>query len=71
MWIGTHALAATTAYLRVHAGKHFWTDVMVGAAVGSGLGLLIPWLHERNEGGSLALQPFVIPGGAGICLQIY
>lgn len=49
VWLGTHALAASTAYLRVHAGKHFWTDVMVGAAVGSAIGFLVPYLHTPGD----------------------
>lgn len=49
VWIGTHLLAAGTAFMRVEAGKHFWSDVMVGAAVGSGIGLLVPYLHHRLQ----------------------
>lgn len=47
VWIVSEALAATTASLRVVAGKHFITDVLVGAAVGSAVGVLIPYLHRR------------------------
>jgi membrane-associated phospholipid phosphatase len=39
------ALAAATANLRVRAGKHFWSDVMVGAVVGAGMGIGIPLAH--------------------------
>lgn len=39
------ALATTTAGLRVRAGKHFPSDVFLGAAVGTGLGVAIPRLH--------------------------
>jgi membrane-associated phospholipid phosphatase len=39
------AMAAATADLRTRAGKHFYSDVLVGAAVGSGLGVLVPYLH--------------------------
>lgn len=37
--------AALVAYLRIAARKHFLTDVLVGAAVGTTLGLLVPLLH--------------------------
>jgi membrane-associated phospholipid phosphatase len=30
---------------RILAGKHFPSDVLVGAAAGTASGLLIPWLH--------------------------
>lgn len=33
---------------RVLSGGHFPSDVLVGAAVGAGFGLLVPWLHERR-----------------------
>lgn len=46
VWIASHGLAASTAYLRARAGKHFWTDVLTGAAAGSAIGFLVPWLHE-------------------------
>jgi hypothetical protein len=39
------ALASTTSDLGTRAGKHFYSDVLVGAAVGSALGGLIPYLH--------------------------
>jgi membrane-associated phospholipid phosphatase len=31
----------------VAAGKHFPSDVVVGALVGTGVGLLVPWLHQE------------------------
>lgn len=69
VWLGSHALAASTAYLRVHAGKHFWTDVMVGAAVGSAIGFLVPYLHTPDDdtGGSgrFMAMPMYHDGGFG------
>ncbi len=38
--LGPYALAGATACLRVRAGKHFWTDVLTGAAAGSAVALL-------------------------------
>jgi len=46
VWLGTCAMASATGILRVKAGKHFWSDVMVGAVAGSAFGLLIPFLHK-------------------------
>ena len=48
VWLGTHLLAAATGVLRVGAGKHFWTDVLTGAVVGSAVGLIVPWLHRKG-----------------------
>lgn len=48
VWIGAAAVPALMGYLRVRAGKHFPTDVIVGYAVGAGIGLLVPYLHRKN-----------------------
>jgi len=42
--------AATTGYLRMAADKHWLTDVLVGAATGTAIGLAVPWLHRRSDG---------------------
>ena len=47
VWLFFEGLAATTAVLRVEGGKHFWTDVITGAVVGSAIGLLVPYLHRK------------------------
>ncbi len=57
VWGGCLAYATTVSYLRVAAGKHFPTDVVVGALVGSAIGYLIPELHKLNSSQSLNLQP--------------
>lgn len=38
--------AALVGTLRVVAGKHFPTDVLAGAALGSGMGWLVPTIHH-------------------------
>jgi len=87
VWVLSESMAATIAYLRVHAGLHFYTDVLAGAVVGSALGLLIPYLHRRvmpaalarrGRGSAQAAQglrfsvaPTVLSGGAGLVLSVY
>jgi hypothetical protein len=44
-WAGGFAAAAATSNLRVRAGKHFYSDVTIGAAVGVAIGYLVPALH--------------------------
>ena len=43
--VGLHALAASTGLMRVLAGKHHLTDVIVGAAVGSAIGGAVALAH--------------------------
>ena len=45
---GAAALGSTVGLLRVLAGKHFVSDVLVGAVAGTVIGLGLPWLHLRS-----------------------
>jgi len=49
IWGTSLSLASTVAYLRVKAGKHFPSDVITGALIGSSIGWLIPHLHEKEN----------------------
>ncbi len=46
---GSFALAATVSILRMTSGKHFMTDVVAGAAIGSLIGWFIPFLHRNRD----------------------
>lgn len=80
VWLISEAMAVTTAYLRVHAGKHFYTDVIMGAVVGSAIGLLIPFLHRRVvpesvasrlAGLHLSVVPMISTDGGGLLVSAY
>ena len=43
-----YAGAVGVAALRVAAGKHFPTDVLAGAALGSGIGWVVPTIHPTH-----------------------
>jgi membrane-associated phospholipid phosphatase len=45
VWGFELALAGATANLRTRAGKHFYTDVIVGALLGAAVGFAVPRLH--------------------------
>jgi hypothetical protein len=45
VWSFELVLAGATADLRLRAGKHFYSDVIVGAILGAGIGFLVPYLH--------------------------
>jgi membrane-associated phospholipid phosphatase len=54
--------ASSVAVLRVTAGDHFPSDVVVGALAGSAVGVAIPWLHQRR------LPVTLVAGPAGAAL---
>ena len=60
--------AGTIGTLRVLSGKHFPSDVLTGAVVGSGIGLLVPLLHARDA--STQLTFLTGPGGATLQLSM-
>ena len=62
-----YSLATLESVLRVAAGKHYVTDVVVGALVGTGVSFGILEMHkDRNENFSV----WVGPGVAGVTLRI-
>lgn len=51
IWAGSLGAASTVAGLRIAAGKHFLSDVLVGAAAGSFFGWAFPRMHLRPGAG--------------------
>ena len=50
IWIGTLGLATATGYFRIAADKHYFTDVLTGAIVGSLIGnLCFDWLDKKYK----------------------
>ena len=44
------ALATAVSGLRVEAGQHFPTDVIVGSAIGAACGVAVPLMHQHTAG---------------------
>jgi membrane-associated phospholipid phosphatase len=63
-WVLTGVVGTSVAVERLLAGRHFPSDVLVGAAAGTLVGLAVPWLHARARlgPGNVELEP--LPGGA-------
>lgn len=57
VWGGSLALASVVGYSRIAAGKHYRTDVLVGAAVGSAIGYFIPKLHRIKKETGFSVYP--------------
>jgi membrane-associated phospholipid phosphatase len=48
-WVVTAVLGSSVAVERVADGRHFPTDVMAGAVMGTAVGIVVPWLHSRSK----------------------
>lgn len=49
VWGASLSTATATGMLRYYAGKHFPTDIIAGAAVGSLIGYLVPVFHKNKD----------------------
>lgn len=67
VWLASLGAAASVGVLRVASGEHFWSDVIVGGLVGTGVGIVVPALHRRR-GRALAVSLGPGPGGTGLAL---
>jgi membrane-associated phospholipid phosphatase len=69
VWAGGMTLAAGVAYLRVAGDKHYLTDVLTGAAIGTVAGIALPrLLHGRDDApeGERTAQVTVVPVPLGV-----
>jgi membrane-associated phospholipid phosphatase len=48
-WAGGFAAAAATSNLRVRAGRHFYSDVILGGIIGTAIGYAVPALHAQGK----------------------
>jgi hypothetical protein len=56
-WVITGVVGLSEAYMRSAAGKHFYTDDIVGMVVGTTVGTVVPMLHKRQRSYSVTLVP--------------
>jgi len=61
-------MASITGGLRMASGNHFFTDVLVGAVLGTAVGFAVPYMHTKNfyskfEKKSKSGQASVTPAG--------
>lgn len=58
-WLAVTGATTSVALLRVLGGAHFISDTIVGAAMGTSVGILVPLLHrrERSTTHSFSLAP--------------
>lgn len=72
IWAASLSTAAFTAVARVKAGMHYPSDVLVGAAVGTAIGRLVPALHRVDDTPSaqVAVRMSAIPGGIAVTIPL-
>jgi membrane-associated phospholipid phosphatase len=76
VWASGMMIGVATAYTRIAADRHYFTDTLAGAAIGSAIGFAVPMLlHPRvpaSEGASFVKHPTLIasplPGGGQVGL---
>ena len=67
VWTAAVITPAVVGYLRVDAGQHFPSDVIIGYLVGGAIGTLIPELHKKkNLPKGLTIAPFGSTNGTGV-----
>jgi len=67
IWGAELALAGATANLRARAGKHYYSDILVGALVGAGVGIAMPLLHG---GDTLPSGSDLTAGAVGLAIGV-
>ena len=71
VWAAAAALPAGVGYLRLKAGKHFLSDNLLGYAIGSTAGILVPHLHKKSNQLGLSISPtFDTVLGNGVDLSL-
>lgn len=64
-WATGFAVAAATSNLRVRAGLHFYSDVILGGLIGSAVGYAVPALHAQGKPYAVSRSDLAM-AGAGI-----
>jgi membrane-associated phospholipid phosphatase len=49
VWIAAAVIPATVGYFRYRSGMHYPSDIMIGYAVGTSIGLAIPYIHKKAK----------------------
>lgn len=57
VWGVAAAVPASVGYLRLKAGKHFLSDNLIGYAIGTTVGILVPHLHKKTNISGFSLAP--------------
>ena len=65
-----NGLSSAIGVSRVLAGQHFVSDAAVGAAWGSTVGRLVPYLYRQEQGSQrLRVMPMLYEQGPGVVVS--
>lgn len=56
-WAMAATLPAFTGYMRYKAGKHYFSDILVGYAVGAFVGFIVPHIHKKSSSPNSSFTP--------------
>jgi membrane-associated phospholipid phosphatase len=65
VWVGAGVVSGSVAAGRLIGGKHFPTDNLIGLAVGTSVGILVPHFHKISND-RLSMAPFGFGDAAGL-----
>ena len=68
VWVGAGVISGSVAAGRLIGGKHFPTDNLIGLAVGTTTGILVPHLHKVGND-RLSMTPFGFGRFAGLNMR--
>jgi membrane-associated phospholipid phosphatase len=69
IWATGITLAVATSYLRLASDEHYATDVLGGVAIGTGIGFVVPLLHQSRGAERVSAAVAPTPGGAMVVLM--
>lgn len=73
VWGVSLAAAGTVGYMRYKAGKHFPTDILVGAGAGSLIGYAVERMHRKSKNNKVSWFPWLVPtqqyAGIGVHIE--
>jgi membrane-associated phospholipid phosphatase len=66
IWVTALTTASVGGYLRLAADKHYFTDVLTGAAVGSAVGFAVPYFFHGPKPLPVSIAALPLPGGGAL-----
>ncbi len=65
-YVGAYGLSASTAYARMYKNRHWFSDVLLGAAIGTLSGLAVMDAHDNDCHDRTSLSLYATPVGVGV-----